>query len=83
MWQHLPMKFRFGLIIGLAVGYVFGARPGRERYEQIVSAFNAARSNEQIRDATDIAERSTGGTRAAAGRGIVLIADTIRERAAR
>ncbi|MEE8486241.1 MAG: hypothetical protein V3S38_06810 [Acidimicrobiia bacterium] len=77
------MKFRFGLIIGLAVGYVSGARAGRERYEQIVSAFNAARSNEQIRDATDIAERSTRGTRAAAGRGIVSIADTIRERAAR
>lgn len=29
------MRFRLGLLIGLGVGYVLGARAGVERYEQI------------------------------------------------
>ncbi|MFZ4516330.1 MAG: hypothetical protein ACOYN3_08470 [Acidimicrobiia bacterium] len=29
------MRFRTGVIIGLAVGYYLGTRAGRERYEQI------------------------------------------------
>lgn len=29
------MKFRYGVIIGLAVGYYLGAKAGQERYEQI------------------------------------------------
>ena len=32
---NIAMKFRAGLITGLAAGYVLGARAGRERYEQI------------------------------------------------
>ena len=77
------MKFRLGLIIGLAVGFLLGARAGRERYEQIVTAYKAVRSNEQVREATDLAERSTRGTRAAAGRGMVSVAETVRVKAAR
>ncbi|MFV1970840.1 MAG: YtxH domain-containing protein [Acidimicrobiia bacterium] len=77
------MKFRLGLIIGLAIGFLAGARAGRERYEQIVSAYKKMRSNEQVREATAIAERSTRGPRAAAGRGMVSVADTVRAKAAR
>jgi hypothetical protein len=29
------MKFRLGLATGLAIGYYFGAKAGRERYEQM------------------------------------------------
>jgi hypothetical protein len=29
------MRVRLGLFIGLAIGYVLGAKAGRERYEQI------------------------------------------------
>jgi len=29
------MKFRTGLIVGAAVGYYFGAKAGRQRYEQL------------------------------------------------
>jgi hypothetical protein len=77
------MKFRLGLIIGLIIGFLAGARAGRERYDQIISAFNSARSNEQVREVTNIAERSTRGSRAAAGRGMVSVADSVRARAAR
>ena len=77
------MKFRLGLVIGLAIGFLAGARAGRERYEQIVAAFNKARSNEQVREATAVAERTTRGPRAAAGRGMVSVADSVRAKAAR
>ena len=29
------MRFRTGVVVGFAAGYVLGARAGRERYEQI------------------------------------------------
>ena len=29
------MRFRFGLLLGLGAGYYFGAKAGRERYEQL------------------------------------------------
>ena len=35
------MRFRTGVIAGLAVGYYLGARAGRERYEQLRSALDA------------------------------------------
>ena len=33
------MGFRFGLLVGLGIGYVLGARAGRARYEQISQAW--------------------------------------------
>lgn len=32
------MRAKFAFIVGLAIGYVFGTRAGRERYEQIKRA---------------------------------------------
>ena len=29
------MRFRTGAVVGFAVGYYFGAKAGRERYEQL------------------------------------------------
>jgi len=83
MCENQRMKFRFGLIMGLIIGFLAGARAGRERYDQLVAAFNKIRSNEQMQQAADLAERSTRKTRAAAGNTLVGTADTIRERAAR
>ena len=31
------MKFRAGFIVGLAVGFVLGARAGKERYDALVA----------------------------------------------
>lgn len=33
------MKGKVGIVVGLAAGYVLGARAGRERYEQIKAGF--------------------------------------------
>jgi hypothetical protein len=77
------MKFRLGLVLGLIIGFLAGARAGRERYEQIIAVFNKARSNEQVREATAIAEQKTRKPRAAAGRGLVSVADTVRAKASR
>ena len=37
-------KFRLGALLGLAVGYYFGTKAGRERYHQIQSTLRRARS---------------------------------------
>jgi hypothetical protein len=39
------MRFRLGLMIGGAAGYVLGARAGRQRYEDIKRWWAAARRN--------------------------------------
>ena len=39
------MKFSTGLVIGAAVGYYFGAKAGRERYEQIERALDRVRGS--------------------------------------
>jgi hypothetical protein len=83
MCDNPHMKFRTGLITGLIIGFLLGARAGRERYDQIVAAYNKIRSNETVRKTTDLAEQSTRKTRAATGNTLVSAADTIRQRAAR
>jgi hypothetical protein len=39
------MRFRTGLLIGLAVGYYYGAKAGRERYHQIDDYLSQLRSS--------------------------------------
>jgi hypothetical protein len=56
------MKGKVGLVIGLAAGYVLGARAGRERYEQIKSqalkVWNLDPVQEQVGKAKDFAKSS-------------------------
>ena len=75
------MKFRTGLVIGLAAGYVLGAKAGRERYEKIVAVSNRVRSNESVRKAAEVAERTTRKPRGMAGNGLVQVARTVRAKA--
>ena len=44
------MAFKSGLVIGLGAGYVLGAKSGRERYEQIVAAFNDVVNRPDVQD---------------------------------
>ncbi len=75
------MKFRTGLAVGLGIGFVFGARAGRERYDQLKGAYDSVRSNEKVRKITATADRSTAKVRRAAGQGLVTASDKIKERA--
>ena len=54
------MRGKVGLVIGLAAGYVLGARAGRERYEQIkeqaLKVWNLDPVQEQVGKAKDFAK---------------------------
>jgi hypothetical protein len=54
------MKGKVGLVIGLAAGYVLGARAGRERYEQIKAqvdkVWNLEPVQEQVGKAKEFAK---------------------------
>jgi hypothetical protein len=75
------MKFRLGLVIGLAVGYVLGAKAGRERYEQIKRGADKLRSNESVKKVAGSAEKVSRKPRTAAGNGLVKVADSVRTKA--
>jgi hypothetical protein len=63
------MKFRTGLIIGGAVGYYYGAKAGRERYEQIDAVLAKVRARPQYQQLRDRATGTAGGPgRAVRGR---------------
>lgn len=51
------MRFRAGLVVGAAVGYVLGARAGRQRYEQIKHWAGQARKHPAV---AQLANQSIG-----------------------
>jgi hypothetical protein len=64
------MRFRVGLVIGFATGYVLGTKAGRERYDQIRDATKgiwASQAGQQVREAAhqvvDQAARVVGAAR--------------------
>lgn len=50
------VRFRFGVIVGFAVGYYLGARAGRSRYEQMERWLHKARDSELAEVATEKAK---------------------------
>jgi hypothetical protein len=44
------MRFRTGVLVGLAVGYYYGAKAGRERYLQIDAYLERVRTSEAYHD---------------------------------
>lgn len=44
------MAFKAGLVVGFGVGYVLGAKAGRERYDQIMEAFHEMSSRPEVQD---------------------------------
>lgn len=55
------MKFRTGLIIGAAVGYYYGAKAGRGRFEQIDALLERIRARPQYQRARGRALDGLGG----------------------
>ena len=71
------MKGRTGFVLGVAVGYVLGARAGRDRYEQIKTATAKLAEQEQVQVALEAtaeprstAQRLMGKSLRAASRGL-------------
>ena len=82
MCDNAIMRFKLGLIIGIAIGFALGAHVGKERYDRIVQRIRAIMQSDGVAQVVDAAERSTRKTRAAAGSGLVSAAETVRNRAA-
>jgi hypothetical protein len=47
------VRFRTGLLLGLAVGYYYGAKAGHERYQQIDRYLAQVRETDAYRDLRD------------------------------
>ena len=79
------MKPRTGAILGFAVGYVLGAKAGKERYEQIRKVASTIANNPPIRQVLDeskaLADKGTTKARAAISDQLHEVGDQIREAA--
>lgn len=75
------MKFRFGLIVGLAAGYVLGARAGYERYQQIQSKWQQVRRSDPAQrfgsEVRQFADRAGTRLEQTASRGVDQLSDTL------
>jgi len=79
--MELNMRSKIALLVGLGVGYVLGAKAGRERYEQIKdkaeSLWNDPRVQKQVGNVSDFAKEKapevvdfvTDNVKKVAGRG--------------
>jgi hypothetical protein len=47
------VRFKTGLLVGLAVGYYYGAKAGRERYQQLDRYLAQIRSTDAYRELRD------------------------------
>jgi hypothetical protein len=45
------MGFKFGLLVGVGVGYVLGAKAGRERYEELKATWDQFIGNPSVQRA--------------------------------
>ena len=50
------MRFRLGFVTGMATGYYFGARAGRQRYDQMNRAIAKLRRSDAFEEARDRAK---------------------------
>ncbi len=51
------MGTKFGLVVGAGIGYIFGTRAGRERYEQIKTAASKLRQSSFVSQPMDAASQ--------------------------
>lgn len=64
------MRYRLTFVAGLAIGYVFGTRAGRERYERLRQTAQRLAENPAVRNATESAAQ-TGREAASKAAGVV------------
>ncbi|EME99310.1 YtxH domain-containing protein [Streptomyces mobaraensis NBRC 13819 = DSM 40847] len=68
------MRYRLTFIAGAAVGYVLGARAGRERYEELRKGARRIAQNPAVRNT---AETAAVNGRALAGRALDKMGDRV------
>jgi len=82
-WHNMHMKLRTAIVFG--VGYLLGARAGRDRYEQLRRLYRRATSNERVRQVIDqgreIIDNNTEQVRDIAADQMKNVGDAIRNRA--
>jgi hypothetical protein len=72
------MRYRFTFFIGLAVGFVIGARAGRERYEQLKKLAGKAKDSPAMQQAAGAAQAQAASlARAAKDRAAQTVGDRI------
>jgi membrane protein DedA with SNARE-associated domain len=49
-----------GILLGAAIGYVLGARAGRERYDQLVRAYRKAVDHPLVQGAAGVVRAKVG-----------------------
>jgi hypothetical protein len=52
---------RAAFLTGLGIGYVLGAKAGRQRYDQIQRAFNAIRENPTVQETAGVVQAQASG----------------------
>jgi len=63
------MRYRFVFVAGLGVGFILGARAGRERYEQIRTMARKVADNPAVQQAAGALQaQATGYAKSAGGR---------------
>ena len=55
------MRYRLTFLLGAGVGYVFGARAGRERYDQLMRSFREAKEQPGVQSAAGVVAAQASG----------------------
>jgi hypothetical protein len=71
------VRYKLTFVAGLALGYVFGTRAGRERYEQLRKAAKGFSENPAVRNAAESAAQSG---RQFAGKAAHVVGDRVGDR---
>ena len=61
------MRYRIVFITGLAIGFVLGAKAGRERYEQLQALARKVRDNPSVQQAAGALQAQAAGYAKSAG----------------
>ena len=72
------MRFRLGLLIGGAAGYVLGARAGRQRYEDIRRWWVALRRNPSFDQVANVGQGLSDFGRSIVAGGLEKTSEAIR-----